>query len=102
MALEVLSQAIFSGPALPAPFVRFELERELNRRNLLSKTRGAEGRDFQESWQVYRHKLRDLVSQGGAIRVRNHVLEPLVSRLGYQRLEDAPELPMGEKKGAQG
>ena len=96
MALDVLHQAAFSGPALPEPFVRFELERELGRRKLLPKTTGAEGRELQESWQVYRRKLRDQISQGGAVRVRNHVIEPLVPRLGYQRLDDAPEVETRE------
>jgi len=96
MALDVLAQATFTGPALPVPFVRFELEQELARRKLLPKSTGAEGQALEERWQVYRRKLRDLVAQGGAVRVRSHVLEPLVAPLGYERLEDVPEVATRE------
>lgn len=96
MALDLLTQATFSGPALPEPYVRFELEKELNKRKLLPKTTGAEGQALEESWQVYQRKLRDLVAQGGAVRVYNHVLEPLIPRLGYQHLEQAPEVQTRE------
>jgi hypothetical protein len=42
MALD-LSDCQFFGPALPAPFVRFELEKELTSRKLLPKKLGNEG-----------------------------------------------------------
>jgi hypothetical protein len=96
MTLEVLQEATFAGPALPEPFVRYELEAELNRRKLLPKTTGPEGRALEESWHTYRRHLHELVSQGGAVRVCNHVLEPLVPRLGYLRLDDAPEVETRE------
>ena len=83
MTLEVLDQIQLSGPAFPEPFVRLSLEKELRRLKLLPKTTGAEGQELEESWEVYRRKLRDLVAAGGSIRVRNQVLEPLVERLGY-------------------
>ena len=51
MPLDLLSHARFTGPALPEPFVRFELERELAQRKLLPKTTGAEGEQLQQSWR---------------------------------------------------
>lgn len=91
MALE-LRDCTFHGPALPEPFVKFQLERELNKRNLLAKTTGAEGRALEERWDVLRRKLRQLGEQGGDRRVANHVLEPLVERLGYSALERQAEV----------
>ena len=89
MPLNLLPDCTFIGPALPDPFVRFELEKELGNAKLLAKNTGEEGRTLQESWEPYRRKLRELGVSGGAVRVRNHVLEPLVARLGYTRLEPA-------------
>ena len=86
MALE-LRDCTFFGPALPEPFVKFQLESELAKRKLLPKTTGEEARALQERWEVYRRKLRALGEQGGDRRVANHVLEPLTERLGYERLE---------------
>ena len=86
MALE-LRDCTFYGPALPEPFVKFQLERELSKRNLLSRTTGPEGRALEERWEVFRRKLRQLGEQGGDRRVANHVLEPLIERLGYASLE---------------
>ena len=97
MALNV-ENATFFGPAFPEPFVRFELENELARLHLLPKATGEEGRALQQSWEVYRKKLRDLVSQGGAVRVANQVFAPLVPRLGYERIEDSPEIQTREGK----
>jgi hypothetical protein len=96
MALDVLPYATFTGPALPEPFVRFELEKELNRLKLLPKTTGADGRVLRDNWDVYRRTLRELVARGGAVRVRHHVLEPLVPLLGYDRCEDAPAVETRE------
>ena len=96
MALDVLQHATFTGPAFPEPFVRFELEKELNRFTLLPKTTGAEGRALQETWEVYRRRLRELVARGGAMRVRHHVLEPLVVHWGYARLEASPAVETRE------
>ena len=80
MALE-LRDCSFHGPALPEPFVKFQLEEKLKKLNLLAKTTGAEGRALEERWDVLRRKLRQLGEQGGDRRVANHVLEPLVERL---------------------
>jgi hypothetical protein len=95
MSLDFLRDCTFIGPALPEPFVRFELEGELAKAGLLPNATGAEARQFQDSWIVYRRKLRDLV-RGGSIRVRNHVIELLIERLGYARLENAPEVETRE------
>lgn len=94
--MDLLTHLRFTGPALPEPFVRFELERELAQRKLLPKSTGAEGERVQQAWEIYRRTLRELVAQGGALRVRNHVLEPLVSRLGYISLEPAPDVATRE------
>ncbi|MBD2014343.1 hypothetical protein H6F96_10205 [Microcoleus sp. FACHB-53] len=96
MALELLQQCTFTGPALPEPFVQFELEKELSKEKLLSKTMGQEGKELQVSWESYRRKLRELAVRGGALRVQNHVIEPLVERLGYARLESAPKVETRE------
>ena len=90
MALE-LRDCSFHGPALPEPFVKFQLEEKLKKLNLLAKTTGAEGRALEERWDVLRRKLRQLGEQGGDRRVANHVLEPLVERLGYSALERQAE-----------
>ena len=91
MALE-LRDCSFHGPALPEPFVKFQLEEKLKKLNLLAKTTGAEGRALEDRWDVLRRKLRQLGEQGGDRRVANHVLEPLVERLGYSGLERQAEV----------
>jgi len=82
-----LRDCSFFGPALPEPFVKYQLEKHLKKRELLQKSTGDEGKALRESWDVYRRKLRMLGEQGGERRVANHVLEPLVQRLGYERME---------------
>ncbi|MBD2358144.1 N-6 DNA methylase [Tolypothrix sp. FACHB-123] len=98
MALDLLSHCTLAGPALTEPFVRFELERELNNAKLLPKTTGKEGQELQESWDVYRRKLRELAMMGGALRVKNHVIEPLAECLGYEQVEAATEVETREGK----
>ena len=83
MTLE-LRDCTFAGPAMPEPFVKFRLEDLLNKKKLLTKATGDAGKKLQESWQVYRNKLRSLGEQGLEQRVLHHVLEPLVERLGWQ------------------
>ncbi len=78
-----LTSAKFIGPALPEPFVKFDLEKILNKNNLLSKTSGEEGKKLQETWNIYRKKLRELGPNSGAIRVQNYIIEPLIEILGY-------------------
>lgn len=95
MALN-LTDCMFEGPALPPPFVKFELERELTRHKLLPKTTGAEGKRLKKEWDFYRRKLRDLAASGGPLRVRNHVIEPLLGLMGYARIEDAPDVQTRE------
>lgn len=88
MALE-LGDCIFQGPALPEPFVKFELEKELARLKLLPKTVGEEGQKLKAGWEFYRRKLHELAASGGALRVRHHAIEPLLEMLGYAELEEA-------------
>lgn len=82
MALD-LRDCSFFGPALPEPFVKFELEDLLRKKSLLPKATGLEAKALQESWDAYRRLLRALGETGGATRVFNHVLQPLAPRLGY-------------------
>ena len=70
MALD-LSDCQFLGPALPEPFVRFELEKELTSRKLLPKKTGDEGKQLRSRWDVYRRHLQELAASGGPLRVRN-------------------------------
>jgi len=91
-----LSDCRFSGPALPEPFIRFDLEKELQRLDLLPKTGGEQARDLEQFWAAYRRRLRELVLRGGAVRVYNHVLEPLQRGLGYDHAEDAAEVETRE------
>ena len=97
MALE-LSDCQFHGPALPEPFVKFELEKELTRLKLLGKTTGAEGKQLKEQWDIYRRKLRALAANGGDIRVFNHVIEPLMSQLGYKKYEHSDKVQTREDR----
>jgi hypothetical protein len=101
MALNLTTDCTFTGPALPEPFVKFNLETDLNRLALLPKTTGAEGRALDEQWQFIRRKLAALVSHGGGMRVQNHVIEPLLPLLGYARIETVEDIPTreGEESG---
>jgi hypothetical protein len=78
-----LRDCTFAGAALPEPFVKFELEPLLQKLDLLPKATGSEGKALGEQWEVLRKKLRSLGDSGGPTRVQNHVLDPLVERLGY-------------------
>ncbi len=93
-----LTDCQFHGPALPEPFVKFELEKELTRLKLLGKTTGAEGKQLKEQWDIYRRKLRALAANGGDIRVFNHVIEPLMSHLGYKKYEHADKVQTREDR----
>jgi hypothetical protein len=96
VALDFLQYAHFSGPALPEPFVRSDLEKELHNRNLLPRMTGESGRELQASWDIYRRKLRELVASGGVVRVRSHVIDLLIDRLGYNRLDEASDVATRE------
>lgn len=76
-----------AGPALPEPFVKLALEAELSRLRLLRKTTGKEGEALASAWDSLRRRLRALGEQGGQIRVKNHVLDPLAPILGYDGAE---------------
>ena len=95
MALD-LSDCQFQGPALPEPFVKLELEKELLRLKLLAKTTGPEGKELGQQWEAYRRKLRELATSGGSLRIRNHVIEPLQALLGYSQIESAPDVQTRE------
>lgn len=95
MALD-LSDCLFQGPALPEPFVKLELEKELLRLKLLAKSTGSEAKELAEQWEIYRRKLRELVASGGSLRVRNHVVEPLLPLLGYAQVEAAGDVQTRE------
>jgi hypothetical protein len=97
-----LTDCLFLGPALPEPFVRFELEKELASRRLLPRTTGEEGKRLGEQWEVYRRHLRELTASGGPLRVRNKVIEPLVELLGYETLVDAEPVQTREDREAGG
>jgi len=87
-----LRDCTFFGPALPEPFVKFQLEGELGKRKLLPRTTGDEGRALEARWEAYRRKLRALGEQGGDRRVSGHVLEPLAERLGYEQFTREAEV----------
>jgi hypothetical protein len=75
-----LKDCTFSGPALPEPFVRFELTAQLTRLELFAN---GQGRGFERDWSALRRQFR---SSGGPQSVCNHVVAPLAARLGF----DAP------------
>ena len=72
-----LRDCIFSGPALPEPFVRFELTAQLTRLGLLAS---GQGRNFETNWSKLRRQFR---SSGGPQSVCNHIVAPLAERLGF-------------------
>ena len=82
MTLDLHECALF-GPALPEPFVHFELFPVLAKQGLLPK---APGNKFEQGWDAVRRQLRALGGAGGSQRVHNHVIAPLAAVLGY----DAP------------
>jgi hypothetical protein len=102
MPLDLTIDCTFTGPALPEPFVKFNLDAELNRLSLLPKTSGADARALDEHWQFIRRKLRNLVTHGGGIRVQNHVIEPLQPLPGYPRLEPGENVQTRESEEAGG
>jgi hypothetical protein len=101
MALDLRDVSV-AGPALPEPFVKLALEAELGRLRLLRKTTGKEGEALTAAWDGLRRRLRVLGEQGGQIRVKNHVLDPLASFLGYggaEQREAAVVTREGEEDG---
>ena len=77
-----LGDCTFSGPALPEPFVRFELGVMLAKRELLANT---QGKEFEQDWNALRRQFRLIGATGGPLRVCNNVIAPLAKRLGYDR-----------------
>ena len=67
------------GPALPEPFVRFELAAQLTRLGLLVNT---QGKVFERDWVTLRRQFR---STGGPQSLCNHIIAPLAERLGFDR-----------------
>jgi hypothetical protein len=96
-----LRDCTFAGPALPAPFVKFELERQLAKLSPIPKAVGQEARALQGQWDTYRSKLRSLGDSGGDLRVLNHVIEPLAPLLGYAepRREEKVRTREGDEDG---
>ena len=97
-----LTDCQFVGPALSEPFVRFELEKELNKLKLLPKATGSDGKELKQAWEVYRRHLAQLAVRGGPVRVRNQAVEPLVGRLGYDELQQAKPVETREGREAGG
>lgn len=75
-----LGDCVLFGPALPEPFVRFELGPLLTKLGLMPKVRGIR---FERAWDALHRQLRVLGGSGGPQRVCNHVLVPLAHCLGY-------------------
>ena len=78
-----LRECAFVGPALTEPFVRFELEAVLVKRDLLPATARL-GKDFEHGWSWARRQIRELGAAGGPLRVYNHIVVPISRCLGYQ------------------
>lgn len=98
MALDFFREGhiTLGGPALPEPFVRFELERSLSKLKLLPEVSGLGGDTVREKWKALQRKIRDISPNSGPIATSNKVLEPLVERLGYGSIKDAPEVQTRE------
>ncbi len=95
MALN-LRDITFVGPAMPEPFVRYTLEPLLAKKQLLGKENQTGAAELHERWEVYHRKLRAMREEGGDHRVKNHVIEPLVERLGYESLLEADKVTTRE------
>jgi hypothetical protein len=77
-----LQDCTFLGPALPGPFVRFELTAQLAKLGLLL---AAQSRDIERDWASLRRQFRPSGAMVGPQSVCNHVIAPLAQRLGYDR-----------------
>ena len=85
-----LRDCTFTGPALPEPFVRFELAGQLTRLGLLANT---QGKGFEQDWGALRRQFRSI---GGPQSLCNHIIAPLATRLGFDRPEHADEVSTRE------
>jgi hypothetical protein len=92
-----LHECTVSGPALPEPFLRFELAALLDKRGLMPKS----GRAFEKTWDAVRRQLRALGATSGPLRVNNHVIAPLAPYLGYDtpRRQEAVATREGPEEG---
>jgi len=72
-----LPDCSFAGPALPEPFVRFELARLLVRLRLLPLPRA------ERQWSTIRQHLATIGASAGPLRVHNQLVVPLAACLGY-------------------
>lgn len=88
MALDVLNggQCTFFGPALPEPFVRLDLEKQLQKHKLLPTQ---SSKELADSYEVVRRKLGRMSANSGPVAIRNRVVQPLVELLGYESLDQA-------------
>jgi hypothetical protein len=75
-----LSDCVFAGPALPDPFVRFELATQLARLGLLASENA---KDIEQGWNGFQRQLRLVGANSGAQRVCNQIIAPLAERLGF-------------------
>jgi hypothetical protein len=91
MVLDFLRQGgcSFFGPALPEPYVQFELQKILEKHNLLPDTEGLDGQTLRDDWDVFRRKLRNVSPTSGPVAITNRLLIPLSTRLGYSELVPA-------------
>jgi hypothetical protein len=89
MPLDFLRQSgcNFYGPALPEPYVQFELEKALRKHELLPDALRSQA--IHDDWEVFRRKLRNVSPTSGPVAITNRILDPLLSRLGYQKLDAA-------------
>jgi hypothetical protein len=72
-----LSDCTFHGPALPQPFVRFELSNLLGKLGLLANQHG---KSFERNWVALRRGLRPT---GGPQNICKHIIAPLAQHLGF-------------------
>ncbi len=72
-----LNDCAFQGPALPQPFVRFELCDLLEKLGLLVHQHG---KTFERRWAALRRRLR---STGGPQSICDHIIAPLARHLDF-------------------
>ena len=89
-----LQDCTFTGPALPEPFVGFELAGQLTRLGLLSNT---QDKAFEQDWGALRRQFR---SSGGPQSLCNHIIAPLATRLGFD--PPAQEDEVSTREGMEG
>ncbi|HEY7580394.1 MAG TPA: hypothetical protein VH855_22625 [Acetobacteraceae bacterium] len=88
-----LSDCGFYGPALPPPFVRFELPGLLEK---LGLSTNQHGKRFERNWTALRRQLR---WSGGPQSICMHVIAPLARLLGFS--PPRPQQPVMTREGAE-